>query len=454
MQHPGRGNEMRKWIYILLASFLMLLYRPPSFVMADAQGVLTADSKKENITVTLKKPAGENDAVTSLRFWMYVSVSEGSTKQPSFQFSEALKSSEKIVSSAAVTKQGSVYTADIVVAVKDFDIFKNGGQAVIGTLTLQPSDTFRAQAGLAGVSGAQSGQPVLQYVSARGQAVQSVPIAGVRPVECTKSADGTAQNPSGPSDSQGTVIPNLPVTSGQGTPGQGTPGQTGTPGQDGTQTVPGEDESQTPGTDTGAKPGSGQDSAQTFDKKKALTLKLSVKNSTGRITFKWSRAAGADGYQIYQYDPDTGKSRRIKTILNPDKTSYSKEMEYGTAYSFRVRAFQTLKNNKRSYGRFSRVMHTVTAPAKVTGVNISRRSLSKTVISWKIKGAAEGFQIYRSTGRNGKYTRIKTIAKGTARKYTGIRQTRGRVYYYKVRAYVTGTDGKRIYGKFSSVKKM
>lgn len=436
---------MKKWIYVLLASFLMLLYLPASVAMADARGTLTADSKKENITVTLQKPEGVTDSVTSLRFWMYVSVSEGSTKQPLFQFSDAFRAADNIVSSAAVTKQGSMYVADIVVAVKDQDIFKNGGKAVIGTLTLQPSETFRAKTGLAGRAGATASQPVLIYVSSRVQSAQSVQITDAKTVECIKINGSADPNPAGPQDP---VVPNLPVTPQL----PSVPGQPVTPDQGVTQPDTDTDQPQTE--EPGSSSGSGNGNKQKFDTKKALSLKLSAKNGSARITFRWSRAAGADGYQIYQYDLDTGKSKQLKTILNPDKTSYSKELEYGTAYSFRVRAFQTGKNNKRTYGRFSRVMHTVTAPAKVTGVSVKRQKSSDIAVSWKLKGAADGFQIYRSTARNGKYTRLKTISKGSTKKYTGISQKNGQTCYYKVRAYASGTDGKRIYGKFSSVKKL
>lgn len=474
---------MKKGICIFAAAFLMLCWIPPFAAMADAAGKLEADSKNENITVMLQKPAGEDDTVTSLRFWMYVSVSDGNMEPPTFQFSEAVSAgTDTGVRNAAVSKNGSGYVADVILAVKkDQDIFKNGGQTAIGTLSLHPSGQFQAQIGLTAEGASQGSQPVLEYVTGTVQSVQRTSIVQAEPVICLGTAQNTenpsgpgnssdsgnpsdpgsssgSENPTGPgsssgsgdpSDPQNPALPNLPVT----------PSLPVTPGQPGTSSGAG---TGTAGTDSGASqddtgsagenPGNTEntDSGQEFNQKTALKLQLAVKNGARKVTFQWNRTLGADGYQIYQYDPDTGKNTRLKTIANPQKTSYSKELEYGTDYSFRVRAFKTGKNGKRTYGRFSQVMHTVTAPAKVTGVTVKKQKQSAAVISWK-RIKADGYQIYRSTKKNGKYTRLKTVRDSTAAKYTGISYVQGRKYYYKVRAYVNGTDGKRIYGKFSEV---
>ncbi len=68
--------------------------------------------------------------------------------------------------------------------------------------------------------------------------------------------------------------------------------------------------------------------------------------------------------------------------------------------------------------------------------------------------SADGYQIYKSTKKNGTYTRVKTVKNAKTAKYADTSQKQGKTCYYKVRAYVTGTDGKRVYGSFSSVKKL
>lgn len=446
--HETGKTDMKKWMYTLLAGMLLLFCLPPLAAKADAGGKLSADSSRKNITVTLQKPSEEPQTITALRFWMYITLEEGSMQQPVFRFAEEFTGSTESghVSSAVIRKQGNGYAADIVVAVKkDRDIFQNNGQAVIGTLSLKQQGAFRAQIGLAAAGGEASGQPLLRYTGSTGQTVQEIGIAGADPLICAVSNDGT---PIDPSD-DGT-IPNLPVTPSQpGTPSR--PGQPLPPGNSGSGTVdsdnnPPEEE---PGS-TGDTQGTG--TAGTFDKKAALKLTLSVKKNSATVVFQWKKAAGADGYQIYQYDPDTGKNKRIKTILNADKIKYSKQMEPGAVYSFRLRAFQAGKNGKRTYGRFSPIASVTAAPQKVTGAAVKQLKTSKLSLTWKLKGGADGFQIYRSTKKNGTYTRVKTVSKGTARKYSGLTQTRGRKYYYKVRAYVTGADGKRVYGAFSSKK--
>lgn len=64
---------------------------------------------------------------------------------------------------------------------------------------------------------------------------------------------------------------------------------------------------------------------------------------------------------------------------------------------------------------------------------------------------AGGYQIWRSTGKKFKKnvkkkytTSLKTVVSGLKKK----------TYYVKVRAYVKDAAGKRVYGPFSSVKKI
>ena len=58
---------------------------------------------------------------------------------------------------------------------------------------------------------------------------------------------------------------------------------------------------------------------------------------------------------------------------------------------------------------------------------------------------AKGFQVYRSTSKNGKYSLVATTAYGM---YTDTNVKKGKVYYYKVRGYKT-VNGRRVYSQFS-----
>lgn len=195
--------------------------------------------------------------------------------------------------------------------------------------------------------------------------------------------------------------------------------------------------------------------APEFKPSDKTTLSASVKTSSNRVTFTWKKVKGADGYQIYQYNSKTRKYERLKTVLDPKVTSYtSKALSYGTTYSFKIRAFQVKENGERTYGAFSKTIKASTAPGKVSSFTAKSSRKKEAAISWKkVKGAA-GYQIYRSDSLKGTYKRIKTVTGNTSVKYTNKKLKSGKTYYYKVRAFSKTSSGTRIYGNFTSVKKV
>ncbi|MGN0551400.1 MAG: leucine-rich repeat protein [Acutalibacteraceae bacterium] len=73
-------------------------------------------------------------------------------------------------------------------------------------------------------------------------------------------------------------------------------------------------------------------------------------------------------------------------------------------------------------------------PKTPTNLTVKKASATSAAISWSKQTGAKGYMIYRSTSKNGTYTKIKTT---TSTKYTNTGLKKGKTYYYKVRAYVT-----------------
>ena len=69
-------------------------------------------------------------------------------------------------------------------------------------------------------------------------------------------------------------------------------------------------------------------------------------------------------------------------------------------------------------------------------------------VKWSKVSGATGYKVYRATKKSGKYTCVKTV-KTTSYKNTKL--TKGKTYYYKVRAYRT-VNKKAVYGGYSKVK--
>lgn len=418
-----REVKMKKWISFLIASFLCLFALPRMTAFAAAEGTLSV--RNQDVSVTLSIPEGKTQAITALHVRLLVSADSGEIEKPSFRFAGTIPSSIKDVE---ITNKGGQYVVDLVLAgKKGQDIFVGSAQATIGTLSLYAgSSSSSASVKFAAEPGEGSKKPSVSYTGSEEYGVRYAVLTDAQPVTVRLS---------------GSVRPSIPGTNPPGTnpPGTDPPG-TGTPGTD------------LPGTDP-SKP-----ETESFDKAAVPKLTLSVKTGQRRITYKWKKAAGSDGYQIYQYDTKTKKYKRLKTIFDGKTVSYSRNMEYATDYTFKLRAFQTNADGSRTYGKFSKGMKVTTAPAKVTSLKLGKQKAKKTqktiriTAAWKKVARADGYQIFRSTKKNGTYTRIKTLTNAKTVKYSGISQKRGRKYYYKVRAFAVGADGKRKYGNYSSVK--
>jgi len=84
-----------------------------------------------------------------------------------------------------------------------------------------------------------------------------------------------------------------------------------------------------------------------------------------------------------------------------------------------------------------------------TGVKAVSAGYNSIKLTWNKVAAASGYDIYRSTSKNGTYSKIKTVS-GSAVSYTDSNLTVGKIYYYKIKAYKT-VSGKQYDSEFSAV---
>lgn len=166
----------------------------------------------------------------------------------------------------------------------------------------------------------------------------------------------------------------------------------------------------------------------------APVLNYIKSSSTGKLEINWKAAAGADGYQIYRSTSEKGTYKAIKTITSGKTTGYTDSVEKNnTKYYYKVRAYNS-NEGKKGYGSYSSVKYGKTlakAQAQaVTGVN------DKSIkVLWKKVSGANGYIVYRSTQKSGKYTKIATIKSGETTGYTDKKIKAGSEYFYKIKAY-------------------
>ena len=170
-------------------------------------------------------------------------------------------------------------------------------------------------------------------------------------------------------------------------------------------------------------------------------------NTTKKIKISWNKTKVATGYNIYQYNTSTKKWKKIKTTTSKSYTISG--LKAGKTYKFKVRAYNKVKGTTK-YGSYSSILTTSTKPSSTKVTSLKSKS-KKATIKWKKVSGASGYQIYMSTSKKGKYSKIKTITKGSIVKYTKTKLKKNKKYYFKIRAYRT-VDGKKVYSSYCSTK--
>ena len=179
---------------------------------------------------------------------------------------------------------------------------------------------------------------------------------------------------------------------------------------------------------------------------KLAKLKLSKVNnlkakasSSSAIKLSWSKVTGAEKYTVYI--STNGKSWTKQGTTT--KTSFTvNKLKSGKAYKFKVRASVGNVN-----GAYSSVVSQATKPGTPT-LKVSAGS-KKASLSWN-KQTCTGYEVYMSTKKTSGFKNVKTITKAATIKFTKTGLTKGKTYYFKVRAYKT-VDGKKVYGDYSKV---
>lgn len=179
--------------------------------------------------------------------------------------------------------------------------------------------------------------------------------------------------------------------------------------------------------------------------KKVTGVKLKAKTNT-TLTFSWTSQAYAEYYNIYKYDSKKGKYVKVGTTAGNVNTFKVRKLPEGSYFRFKITA--VVGGNE---GARSEPYKVVTNPRKVQTKLAKSTKKKKITFKWK-KTTGTGYQYQWSTSKNFKKNYLTKTTKKTS---VTISTSKSRkTYYVRVRAYKTHSNGKKYYGKWSTVKKV
>lgn len=179
--------------------------------------------------------------------------------------------------------------------------------------------------------------------------------------------------------------------------------------------------------------------------KKVTGVKLKAKTNT-TLTFSWASQTYAEYYNIYKYDSKKGKYVKVGTTAGNVNTFKVRGLPEGSYFRFKITA--VVGGNE---GARSEPYKVVTNPRKVQTKLAKSTKKRKITFKWK-KTTGTGYQYQWSTSKNFKKN---YLTKTTKKTNVTISTSKSRkTYYVRVRAYKTHSNGKKYYGKWSTVKKV
>ncbi|MDO4460569.1 MAG: leucine-rich repeat protein [Clostridia bacterium] len=168
----------------------------------------------------------------------------------------------------------------------------------------------------------------------------------------------------------------------------------------------------------------------------------SYSNTSSGIKLTWEAQSGATGYVIYR---DGTKIKSVTGTYFTDTAVITSAN--GKAYRYTVKAYYKTASGAYYYSGASsgKTAYRVKSPSSVTITS------SSGSVSLRFTAVPKGmnYVIYRSTSRSGSYSAVKTLGEGCYYyKNTGL--TKGRTYYYKIRAYKI-INNVKIWSAYSSI---
>lgn len=147
-------------------------------------------------------------------------------------------------------------------------------------------------------------------------------------------------------------------------------------------------------------------------------------------------------------NPATYTKSETVTFKNPTRAGYTFAGWY-TSSSYKTKITKIAKGTQKNYTVYAKWTKVTVAKASVKTLKSSAKK--KATVTVNSVSGAKGYQIVYSRSKT--FSKKKTVTTTSKTKtLTGL--TSGKTYYVKVRAYKVDSTGKKVYGSYSTVKKI
>ena len=163
--------------------------------------------------------------------------------------------------------------------------------------------------------------------------------------------------------------------------------------------------------------------------------------TNGGIKLTWSKASGADRYNIYRSTSQSGSYSYIESVQNTETYTDSSAAQ-GTTYYYKIRPYKKY-DGIVYYGGYSNAAGG--SYRKLENFEVSPKSGVTMTLSWSAVSGAKSYEVRYST--NGSSYNTAKSTTGTSTSHTGL--TAGTLYWYKIVA--KDSSGKAI--ATSAIKK-
>lgn len=181
---------------------------------------------------------------------------------------------------------------------------------------------------------------------------------------------------------------------------------------------------------------------------KVTDLRVTMKNSD-YIKLEWRKVKGANGYRIYRSATKNGIFRRINEVDGKTACYIDKNLDSGTNYYYKVKAFKSIEDKIYS-GCPSDILDATTCPPEVKDLHANCISNSFVELNWQTVYKSSGYEVYRSTIKNGDFKRIAMLTDNGKSCFKDNNLKSRKKYYYKVRAFKE-LNGQICFGNYSDV---